>query len=115
MFFAKLEQIKIMDVIAQDEEGNEFTKKVVLLRNPYVSDDLIVSFGGPVEYSWKRTMLGNYPFPKPLCIDMGGRNHGGVPNVEVSADNMNKIVEKVNEILDVISKEEGTWQNHFQW
>lgn len=79
-------------VIATDKQGNEFVKEVKPLQGTGFHEGmLILDFGWPVQYvadSIKRY----YPFQKPMCIDIGGRNHKG-SQVEISADQMDRVLE----------------------
>ena len=69
---------------AYDKAGNEYEKNVTIS----------IKFGWPAEYSLA-SMLEHYPFDKGLCIDMGGRNHKGIPDVTVPAENMNFVIESI--------------------
>lgn len=82
-----------LKVKAYDEKQNEYVKNVeVILANRYGEQRVLVSFGGFVEYDYE-LLFKNYPYQKELCIDIGGRNHKGFPNVCVSEEEMNRIFE----------------------
>lgn len=76
--------------MAYDENGRKFEKSVEIIEERE-SDRKILDFGWPVQY-YVEAMLKHYPFKKPLCIDMMGRNHKG-SSVYVSAEDMNKVFE----------------------
>jgi len=86
-----------MQVTAKDTVGNEFIKTVtVQIGTGYSEGKKIVDFGWPVQYR-AEFLMEHYPFQKPLCIDIMGRNHKGC-QVSISAEQMNKILEEL--ILD---------------
>ena len=86
-----------MKVIAVDSAGNEFIKEVIVFKR---KDRKILSFGWPIEYDLddeKYGLIRHYPFKKDLCIDMGGRNHKGSPDVCISAKQLNSVIEHIKE------------------
>ena len=86
-----------MKVIAVDSAGNEFLKQITFFER---DGKRILSFGWPMEYdldSEKYGLMRHYPFKKSLCIDIGGRNHKGSPNVCISTKQMNSIIEYIKE------------------
>ena len=86
-----------MQVTAKDTVGNEFIKTVtVQIGTGYSEGKKIIDFGWPVQYR-AEFLMEHYPFQKPLCIDIMGRNHKGC-QVSISAEQMNKILEEL--ILD---------------
>jgi len=83
-----------MQVIAKDTEGNEFIKTVttrITTGEHSKAGQLIICFGCPIEY-YAEDLFEYYPFQKPMCIDMMGRNHKGY-EVTISIEQMNKIIE----------------------
>lgn len=92
-------------VIAKDTAGNEFIKTVtVQIGIGYSEGKKILDFGWPVQYC-AEFLIEHYPFQRPMCIDMGGRNHKGSP-VTISAWQMDKVLEGlVPEMLPKQNKE----------
>ena len=82
---------KLGIAIAKDSKQNEYTKTVQILT--YLDRDPILDFGWPCQYGLYDLMR-FYPFEKGMCIDMMGLNHKGIPDVMVSASDMNTMVEK---------------------
>ena len=84
-----------MKVIATDTVGNEFPKTVTKQESlfEYSKGETLISFGWPVE-CMASFIMKHYPYQHPFIIDEYGKNHKGHP-VEVSADDMNKIVEEL--------------------
>lgn len=83
-----------MEVIARDREGNEFRKSIEIIEGWPNRDKVIVSFGWPSEYYFE-DLESHYPYQKDYCIDMGGLNHKGIPDVSIGADDMDRVVEYV--------------------
>lgn len=79
----------IKKVTATDEEGNTYTKEA-----KYNKEENILSFGGFCMYDVDYLMK-YYPFDKPFCIDIGGRNHKGIPNVCISSKEINNILKEI--------------------
>lgn len=87
----------LMKVNAYDIEGNKYKKEVVL---KYDTDlNPVISFGWPCEYKY-RTLLQNYPYHYDIIIDVGGRNHKGIPKVKIKKEDINRIIEKAKEYLE---------------
>jgi hypothetical protein len=81
-------------VTATDTIGNEFEKTVKVLEGTgFHEGELILDFGWPVQYIASHLME-HYPFDKPMCIDMAGRNHRG-HEVNISAEQMNLVLENL--------------------
>lgn len=81
----------MLTVTAKDSNGNKFTKTV---RLKPIAGRLAVDFGGHCCYYYEN-LLKYYPYKKPFCIDMGGRNHMGYSQVDISPEEMDKIIEYV--------------------
>jgi len=93
-----------MQVIAKDTQGNEFIKAITIQEGQgYYKGELILDFGWPVQYLVSHLME-SYPFQKPMCIDMMGRNHKGF-QVSISAEQMDKIIEH-------FIMQKGTFENY---
>jgi len=69
---------------AFDKEGNEYPKDVTVS----------IKFGWPAEYELS-TLLKHYPFKRDFCIDIGGRNHKGIPEVTIPAKKMDSLFESI--------------------
>jgi hypothetical protein len=77
-----------MYVIAKDQKGNEWVKEITFhkgLSGP------VISFGSPCEY-YVADLMKNYPFNRPLSIDVCGGNHLGT-TVDVSPEEINRALE----------------------
>ena len=84
-------------VIATDDAGNTFAKDVIMRYDPTNTfDKWMIDFGGWANYYatdlFKR-WIENNPSKKPFCLDIGGRNHRGSPNVCVSHEDMTAVVD----------------------
>lgn len=79
-----------MNAIATDTQGNVFHKKVRIHRD---YERPVVDFGWPVEY-YANDLVKDYPYDRPMRIDIGGRNHRGFP-VEISANEMNRVLREL--------------------
>lgn len=83
-----------MQIIAKDTVGNEFIKTVtVQIGTGYSEGKKILDFGWPVQYR-AEFLMEHYPFQKPMCIDIMGRNHKGC-QVTILAEQMDKVLEKL--------------------
>jgi len=82
---------KIMKVEAIDSKGNVYTKEVRLLT---FANRWIISFGGFIEYDVEG-LVKQYPIDRDFCIDMGGRNHRGIPGVCIKPKVFNDTMEKL--------------------
>ena len=78
-----------IDITAYDEDGNKFTKSVVVDRG---DGGPILDFGWPVRY-YILDLMHNYPFDHDICIDGGGLNHRRSP-VWVKKDDANMLIKK---------------------
>lgn len=95
-------------IVAKDRFKNEYPHEVTLRELKHESKDSntkwILSFGGHMEYGIVG-LLRNFPYQVGLCIDLGGRLHGAPDSVVVSADDMNKLLLKACEELDIDPKD----------
>lgn len=88
-------ELHVINVIATDSGDNTYEKEVTIEQTEL--QELTLSFGGWCRYHLK-DIEEKYPFDRSFIIDMMGRNHKGLPHVEISADDMNKIFKKINEL-----------------
>lgn len=80
-----------MKITIKDNVGNIIEKEIDFIWCKR-SNKMIISFGWPCEY-YANNLIKHYPYEKPLCIDMGGRNHKGSP-VDIPPQVMDEIIER---------------------
>lgn len=83
------------EVQATDQIGHIFKKQISVYPSDYDSF-AVISFGWPVTYRLS-DLLSRYPYQKPLCIDLSGRNHLN-STVNLASDQINKALEIAREV-----------------
>jgi len=84
----------MIEVTAVDDTGRKIRKLVTYYVSTWSGKD-IISFAPPIEY-YAEDLEKHYPYKKPFCIDMGGRNHYDSP-VNIAPEDMDRIVEDYRE------------------
>ena len=87
----------VADIVAKDEEGREFPKKVILRSNPH-NGEWVVDFGWPAGYYLRDLLDPVKGRSKGLCLDGGGCNHKGSP-VWVDPETFLSVIEKALELV----------------
>jgi len=95
MIAKKTEDI-LMWVYAVDEKGNEYPKVVSIVPGNIKQYSKLISFGWPCEYDLSNFEW-EYVMEHGLCIDIGGLNHKGVPNVCIHYTDMRRIYDETSQ------------------